>query len=253
MDYQMKSTKLFSLVTLLAMSGGVTLPATAQNVLGRIESDIRQANGQPTATFTVAPKVYLGATALDNAGGGVRITGVRNGGPAQRAGLQTQDLVVGAAGKPVQVLSELTDMLGAMKPGDRVPLDIVRGTRRMRIEVVLGTQPGSPQSPAPQSTEQAVPPPPSRLGATRSDTIPTPPTGAGAGRTDTIPPPPGELPLPSPADGPALSAPVQPAAPIQPVAPNNAQVQIEELRHRVDQLERRVQELEKALQEARKK
>jgi hypothetical protein len=237
----MKSTKLLSLITVL-VAGSTAMPAIAQNLLGRLESDIRQANGQPAATTSVAPRVYLGAVALDNTGGGVRITAVRDGGPAQRAGLRTQDLVVGAAGKPIQLLRELTDTLNGQKPGDHIPLDIVRGTQRMRIEVVLGTPPG-----APQSAEQSVPPPPSRLGAGRTDAIPPPPSGIGAGRTDAIPPPPSELPLPSPAEGPALSVQNQPAA------LNSPRAQIEELRHRIDQLERRVQELEKALAETQKK
>ncbi len=223
----MKSPRIASLLTLLLTAAGVCVPATAKNVLGRLESDIRQANGQPTATATVPQKVYLGAIALDEAGGGVRITGVRNGGPAQRAGLQSQDLVVGVAGKPIQLLRELTTVLGGMNPGDKLPLEVVRGTRRMRIEVILG---------APLAAFQPG-----------EHTIPPPPSGLGAGRTEAIPPPPGEVALPSPADGPALNVPARP------VAPNGAQSQIEELRHRIDQLEHRVQELERALAEARKK
>ena len=223
----MKSLRFASLLALLLMAASVSAPATAQSVLGRLESDIRQANGQPAAAATSPQKVYLGAVALDEAGGGVRITSVRNGGPAQKAGLQAHDLVVGAAGKPIQLLRELTEMLGGMNPGDKVPLEVVRGTRRMRIEVVLG---------APLAAVQ--------LGG---QPIPSPPSGLGAGRSEAIPPPPGELPLPSPADGPALNVP-----PPQ-VAPNSTQAQIEELRHRIDQLEHRVQELEKALADARKK
>ncbi len=221
-----------SVLALLVTAGGICVPAAAQNVLGRLESDIRQANAQPAATATVAPKVYLGAIALDEAGGGVRITSIRSGGPAQQAGLQAQDLVVGAASKPIQLLRELTAILGGMNPGDKVPLEVVRGTRRMRIEVTLGAPPAAPQMPG-----QPTPPP----------------SGLGAGRTEAIPPPPGELPLPTPADGPALNVPAPPVAPPQPTELNSPQSQIEELRHRVDQLEHRVQELEKALAETRKK
>ena len=235
---------------LLMTAGGICVPATAQNVLGRLESDIRQANGQPAAIAAPAPKVYLGAIALDEAGGGVRITSIRGGGPAQKAGLQAQDLVVGAAGKPIQLLRELTALLSGMNPGDKVPLEVVRGTRRMRIEVALGAPPAAPGAGVPAlagvGRTEAIPPPPSgpRTGV---------PALAGAGRTEAIPPPPGELPLPSPADGPALNVPAPPVAPPQPIELNSPQSQIEELRHRVDQLEHRVQELEKALAEARKK
>jgi hypothetical protein len=227
------------------------MPATAQNVLGRLESDIREGNGQsaPPAAPTGAPaalppqKVYLGAMANDNPGGGVRVTSVRDGGPAQQAGLQAQDLVVGAAGKPVQLLRDLMGTLGRMKPGDKVSLDIVRGVRRMRIAVVLAAPPSAIQ-PADGST---IPLPPTGPVPGQPEPIPSPPTGPGAGRNEPIPPPPGEMPLPSPADGPSLSVPAPP------VAGGSQQTQVEELRHRIDQLERRVQDLEKALAEARKK
>jgi hypothetical protein len=246
----MKSTSMISLLVLF-VTAGVSAPATAQNVLGRLESDIRQANGQPPAPPAAPRRVYLGAIALDDARGGVRITSVGKDGPAQQAGLQAQDLVVGAAGKRIQLLSELKELLGGMNPGDRVPVDIVRGTRRMQIEVVLGGP-----STASQLGGHPIPPPPSGAGAGvpalagagRSESVPPPPSDLNAGRKQATPPPrPGDLMLPSPADGPALNVPTPPTA------PNNSQAQIEELRHRVDQLERRVQELEKALAEARKK
>jgi len=222
-----------SLVGLVVAVSAIT-PGRAQNVLGRLESDIRQANGQPE-TIAAAPRVYLGAIALDDAGRGVRITSIRDGGPAQRAGLRAQDIVVGAAGKHIQFLRDLTAILGGMNPDDHLTLDVLRGARTLRINVVLAAPPGAPRSVEP--------------------TIPPPPTGLGAGRTGSIPPPPGEpaaIPspaavLPSPADGPAL------IVPSQPVAPNGPQAQIEELRRRVEQLERRVQELERALAEKQKK
>jgi hypothetical protein len=269
----MKSTRIACLLALLGATCSVCIPATAQNILNRLESGIRQANGEPAATTppatapvaepvtppataapntpAAAPKVYLGAIAIDEAGGGVRITGVRGGGPAQRAGLRTQDLVVGLSGKPIQRLSELTDTLSGMKPGDRVPLEVIRGVRRMRVSVVLGTPlpPGATEPrPSTPPADGPSPPPPTGLGAGRTETIPSPPGDLNAAQKEIVPAPPSrDMPLPSPADGPALSVPAQP------VAPNSPQAQIEELRRDVEQLKRRVQELEKALAEAQKK
>ena len=121
-------------------------------------------------------RVYLGAIALDEGGRGVRITSIRNGGPAQHAGLQARDLVVGAAGKRIQHLHELTALLGGMNPGDRLALDVVRGARQMQIEVVLAAPPGVSQPAAPASLP--------------------PPVGAVGGRREPIPPPPAELTVP---------------------------------------------------------
>ena len=74
----------------------------------------------------------------------------------EQAGLQAQDIVVGAAGKPVQLLRELTAVLGRMNPGDKLPLEVVRGTRRMHIVVVLGVPAAAPHSAAIQSRRRQV-------------------------------------------------------------------------------------------------
>jgi hypothetical protein len=203
---------------------------------------------------------------------------MRRGSPALQAGMRPQDLIVGASGKPIQLLRELTDILGAMKPGDKLPLEVVRGARRMRINIVLGTPPGAAQSgPAQPSAVPSINPPDfTRPGSANPNTVqPTPPApnGLGAGRTESIPPPPsdlnaaqkeivpappsGDLVLPSPAEGPALSVPAAPVAPAppaaQPAAPNSTQFQIEELRRDVETLKRQVEELKKALAKAQKK
>ena len=80
------------LAGILVASAAAT--GAAQNVLGRLESDIRQSNGQPAAAAPAVPRVYLGAVALEEGGHGVRIASVRTGGPAQRSGIHPQDLIV---------------------------------------------------------------------------------------------------------------------------------------------------------------
>ena len=170
---------------------------------------------------------YLGAVALDENGLGVRISSVRQGGPAQlRRTTNAHDLVVGAGGKRIQLLRELTAVLKRMNPGDRLVLDVMRGGRQMHVEVVLA---------APPSVSNTAAPP----------TLP-PPAGVGSGHREPIPPPPADLNVPAPAEGPALTVPQAPP-------PNGMQAQIDELHHRVEVLERRVQELERALADKQKK
>ncbi len=219
----MKNTWAIGIVTFLVAGLAGISPSAAQGQLDRLESGIRAAGTPPTVAAAAPQKVYLGAFADDDAGRGVRLTSVRKGGPADQAGLQPQDLIVGAAGRKVHMLSELAAILNSLKPGDRLALDFDRGNQPLRTEVVLGVPP------APAGQPGAAPP--------------TGP-GAGAGRTDPIPPPPGDT-LPS---GPALSG----TSP-QPAPTTTSQAQIDELRHRVHQLERKVQELERALAESQKK
>lgn len=73
--------------------------------------------------------------------GGVKITGTREGSPAEKAGLLGGDVIVGFAGKPVKSLYDYTYVLRAQKPGDVVQVEILRGTERKTLTVTLGKRP----------------------------------------------------------------------------------------------------------------
>jgi Do/DeqQ family serine protease len=62
-------------------------------------------------------------------------------GPGAAAGLRRGDVVVSLNGRPVVSDQELRTRLSRLKPGDRASLEIVRGGRRLPIEVVLGEEP----------------------------------------------------------------------------------------------------------------
>jgi len=51
------------------------------------------------------------------------------------------DLIVKADGQPVPTIERLIDVIAAKKPGDRIDLEIYRGTKRMTVSVKLGRQP----------------------------------------------------------------------------------------------------------------
>ena len=166
--------------------------------------------------------VYLGMTADDrkDRGRGVRITEIRPGGPAEKAGLLKQDLVTALAGTRVRQLSDLTEILGVYQPADVVEFDILRDGAPKKIKVTLGRPPAAP-APVSQTAEM-------------------------------IPLPPGELILPEP--GPAKTT-TPPAKTIPLPAPNNSPSDreiIEQLRNHIAVLERRVNELERELAEAQK-
>ena len=79
---------------------------------------------------------------------GLVIGKVSRGGAAERAGLrgaretssgriELGDVVVAVAGKPVNTIDELMDVLEHHKVGDQVAVDILRGNRREKIMVTL--------------------------------------------------------------------------------------------------------------------
>jgi len=70
--------------------------------------------------------------------GGVRITGVRAGSPAERAGLQAGDVITTIGDKTVANLYDMTDALRSHEPGDTVVVVASRGTTVVRLTAVLG-------------------------------------------------------------------------------------------------------------------
>ena len=69
---------------------------------------------------------------------GVRITGVREGSPADAAGLQGGDVIVGFGGDEVGDLYAYTYALRERKPGDAVDVIVMRDDRRLTLQAVLG-------------------------------------------------------------------------------------------------------------------
>ena len=123
-------------------------------VLGVAERVIRAIADRPAAlSFVRAPapvagsgssrsgsNVYLGSIP-DMASGsepGLKLSGVREGSPADKGGLRTGDLIVQFAGVEVKDLYSYTDALYSKKAGDTVTIVVVRDGRRVTCIVTLG-------------------------------------------------------------------------------------------------------------------
>ncbi len=100
----------------------------------------RTASSSASAASTGYGSAYLGtipemgATEVK----GVRLSGVREGSPAGKAGMQSGDVIVELGGKSVTDLYVYTDALRAHKPGDIVSIVILRDGARMTLSVTLG-------------------------------------------------------------------------------------------------------------------
>lgn len=68
---------------------------------------------------------------------GVRVSGVRPGSPAEKAGVRAGDVIVRFAGVPVKTLDDFTFVLRGRRPGDRVGVTIVRDGQERGVEAVL--------------------------------------------------------------------------------------------------------------------
>lgn len=87
---------------------------------------------------TMRAKASLGTIPEYGAGiVGVLIGGVRAGSPAEKAGLQAGDILVGFAGKTIRSIEEYTAALGGANPGDVVELKVDRKGTILTMKATL--------------------------------------------------------------------------------------------------------------------
>jgi S1-C subfamily serine protease len=122
---------------------------TREEIRAIIRAEVQKAQGKtpvpaPRTTPPASKKVALGITADDMTDGerktlgitgGIKIAGVR--GPALEAGLKIGDILVKFDGEAVTE-DRIADLLSKHKPGDVVNVDVLRGTKPVKLTVTLG-------------------------------------------------------------------------------------------------------------------
>jgi serine protease Do len=74
-------------------------------------------------------------------GKGAAVSAVTAGSPAEKAGLQPEDVILSADTRTIQDNSDLSRYISSKSPGTTVKLEILRGKDRKAVSVVLGTFP----------------------------------------------------------------------------------------------------------------
>src|SRR3954451_438148 len=89
---------------------------------------------------------YLGVqTAGDpSSPNGAQVQSVNPGGPADKAGLQQNDVIKGIDGQPVHDPTELSSAIDGHKPGDKIKIQIERGGLSQELTATLSTRPKHP-------------------------------------------------------------------------------------------------------------
>ena len=86
---------------------------------------------------------YLGTVPdMSENPGGVRLTGVRAGSPAEHGGLKGDDVIIQIGDMPVPDLQAMTNALRQHRAGDVVEIRFLRGGAEQRVTVTLGTRGG---------------------------------------------------------------------------------------------------------------
>jgi membrane-associated protease RseP (regulator of RpoE activity) len=79
---------------------------------------------------------------MSSSPGGVRLTGVREGGPAEAAGIRGGDIIVKIGDFDVPDLYAMTDALRSYKPGDVATVAVMRDGERIEMTVTFGKRGG---------------------------------------------------------------------------------------------------------------
>ncbi|HEX5618069.1 MAG TPA: trypsin-like peptidase domain-containing protein [Solirubrobacteraceae bacterium] len=103
---------------------------TIRDVLSQIEHGAK----------IIRPYIGLSGTATEQ---GLQVTDVYPDGPADRAGVQVDDLVESIDGRPVGSLTDLLSEVDRHAPGDSVTLSIMRSGTRGPVPVVLAERPAT--------------------------------------------------------------------------------------------------------------
>jgi len=72
-----------------------------------------------------------------------RVTQVRPGTPAAKAGLKAGDEITAVDGKQIASADSLTGAISAKKPGDTVSITYTRNGKSQTVQVKLATRPNS--------------------------------------------------------------------------------------------------------------
>ena len=117
-------------------------PSTAQGKVKAPESnphEAKPAGNEDTARVSIT--AYLGS--MPDYGAdvkGVKLAGVTDGSPAEKAGLKRGDIVVGFGGKPIATIYDYTQALARYKPGDAVDIKVQRDGKDVTLKATLGTR-----------------------------------------------------------------------------------------------------------------
>ncbi len=92
-----------------------------------------------------------------NKGDGVIVMTVEKGSPADKAGVQVNDIVTAVNGKEVKNMGELRRNVSMLHPGEKVELAILRGGKSMNITVTVAKRPGESVASAKPEEEKGTP------------------------------------------------------------------------------------------------
>ncbi len=105
-------------------------------------------NGRQSQSASTGMSVTLGVMPdyADEARAGLKISGVRDGGPAAKAGLKGNDSIIRIGGKPIATIYDYMESMKGYKPGDKLEVVVRRDGAEVTLQVDLGAPTAPPRN-----------------------------------------------------------------------------------------------------------
>lgn len=105
-------------------------------------------NGRQSQSASTGMSVTLGVMPdyADEAKAGLKISGVRDGGPAAKAGLKGNDSIIRIGGKPIATIYDYMESMKGYKPGDKLEVVVRRDGAEVTLQVDLGAPTAPPRN-----------------------------------------------------------------------------------------------------------
>ncbi|CAB3689825.1 Do family serine endopeptidase [Paraburkholderia rhynchosiae] len=90
---------------------------------------------------------------LDQKSGAI-VAGVLKNGPADRAGIKPGDILMSVNGQEITDTTRLLNVIAQIKPGTAAKVHLVRKSRELDLDVIIGKRPPPPKQPVDDSDQQ---------------------------------------------------------------------------------------------------
>jgi serine protease Do len=114
--------------------------SVAMDVADQLKADGKVSRGWLGVVIQEVNKDLAESFGLDKPAGAL-VAQVLEEGPAAKGGLQVGDVILSLDGKPIIMSADLPHLVGALKPGARAELDVVRDGARKKLQLTIGALP----------------------------------------------------------------------------------------------------------------
>lgn len=118
--------------------------SVAMDVVAQLKSSGHVSRGWLGVIIQDVNRELAESFGLDKASGAL-IAQVLPGSPAEAGGLREGDIIVRFSGYDIDLSSDLPHVVGKLKPGEKVPVLVVRGGAKKTVQLVVGELPEDPE------------------------------------------------------------------------------------------------------------